>query len=134
MKIGDIIFFFFKDEEKVKNNQQKIAPALVNIPWSGGSTSANITVFHDGWSQPQPKVSSLRATSLKQALAGECWASREDVESWGVNLEDPSQDLNKLLPAESAEAPAAETASEAPASEESSEAKTEGSETAAQQE
>lgn len=88
MKItfGTIVMFFHRDGELP--NESKISPAIVTRPWSQNS-ALNLTVIPD-CNQPQIKSSALHADSLEYALnsGNECWATVEECEAWGLNLDD----------------------------------------------
>lgn len=91
-KTGDIVIFFFIESELHFNNGGKIAPAIVvGRPWVKGGGTLQLKVFVDGiddrWAS-----SCTHASSLKDAILGHKWATIEECESWGVDLEVRNQD------------------------------------------
>ncbi len=93
LRTGDTVIFFFQDSERAVNNLSTIAPAtVVNRPWSKGGSTLQLKVHTDGpdgaWASSCP-----HADTLDAALKGYCWATIEECEAWGIDLEDNSQDL-----------------------------------------
>lgn len=107
-----VIFFFPVGEANEINNCSQIAPAIVNRVWS--DTTVNLTVFRDCHS-PASKTSVLRATSVKDALTGNKWATAIECAAWGIDLSDGYQKLESLVPNANEEVQPSESGEIAPA-------------------
>lgn len=93
-EVGDQVFFFASVLDDPGHAGQVLAAQVVKRP-----TTANILylLILDQDATPFQNSNIAQASSLEQCLEiGHCWASKEQLISWGVELHNGDQDLTAI--------------------------------------
>lgn len=90
--LDPVVFFSNLGDYEFSNNSKRIAMA-VRCGYEGVGT-ANLYVFQKNVQGLAENIE--HAETINEALEGYKWATVAEAESWGIDLNDPNQDITSL--------------------------------------
>jgi hypothetical protein len=95
-----VLYVCTEDERLNYNNGSNLAPAFIVRPWTGGV--CNLHILTDSALVPL-RTSVKHAENLERCLYGDCWISYEEAAMYGLDLNDPYLNIQKIIEARRAE-------------------------------